>query len=57
MYLFLAVLGLCGCKGFSPVAVSRGYFLVVWASHCSGFFWGAQVLGSGGFSSCGMWAQ
>ena len=53
--LFLAVLGFCGCKGFSLVVVSRGYSLVVWASHCSGFFCcGAQALGSGGFSSCGM---
>ena len=26
VYLFLSVLGLCCCKGFSLVAVSRGYF-------------------------------
>ena len=26
--LFLAVLGLCCCIGFSRVVVSRGYFLV-----------------------------
>ena len=29
IYLFLAVLGLCCCMGFSLVAVSRGYSLVV----------------------------
>ena len=28
-YSFLAVLGLCGRAGFSVVALSRGYFLVV----------------------------
>ena len=29
IYLFFAVLGLHYCKGFSLVAVSRGYFLIV----------------------------
>ena len=28
IYLLLAVLGLCCCAGFSPVAASRGYSLV-----------------------------
>ena len=28
IYSFLAVLGLCGCTGFSLVAVSGGYSLV-----------------------------
>ena len=28
MYLFMAVLGLCGCAGFSLVAASSGYSLV-----------------------------
>ena len=28
-FFFLAVLGLYCCKGFSPVAASRGYSLVV----------------------------
>ena len=28
IYLLLAVLGLCCCAGFSPVAASRGYALV-----------------------------
>ena len=29
IYLFLAVLGLLCCLGFSPVVVSKGYSLVV----------------------------
>ena len=29
IYLFLAVLGLCCCAGFSLAAASRGYSLVV----------------------------
>ena len=29
MNLFLAVLGLCCCLGFSPVVASEGYSLVV----------------------------
>ena len=28
MYLFLAVLGLCCCVGFSPVAANGGYSLL-----------------------------
>ena len=32
IYLLLAVLGLCCCAGFSPVAASRGYSLVAVAS-------------------------
>ena len=60
MYLlFLAVLGLGCCVGFSLVAVSRGYslvvehgLLIVVASRCR-----AQALGCAGFSSCGSWAQ
>ena len=29
VYLFMAMLGLCGCVGFSLVAASNGYSLVV----------------------------
>ena len=50
-YLFLAVLGLHCCMGFSLA----GHGL---ASHCSGFFcWAAQALEHEGFSSCSSWAQ
>ena len=54
IYLFLAMLDLCCCMGFSLVAVSGGYSLVVVCRllivvTCCG----AQVLGSMGFSSCG----
>ena len=57
--LFLAVLDLCFCMGFSLVAVSGGYALVV---VCRLFSWQRLLLlqsrGSRheGFSSCGSWA-
>ena len=50
MYLFLAVLGLHCCAGFSLVAASRGYSH--WrarAPHCGDFTCGAQGLGHVGF--------
>ena len=50
MYLFLAVLALHCCAGFSLVAASRGYSH--WgarASHCGDFTCGAQGLGHVGF--------
>ena len=50
MYLFLAVLGLRYCMGFSVFAVSRGYSLVV----VLGFScYRAQTLGGVGFSGFG----
>ena len=59
LFLFLAVLGLCCCAGFSLVAVSESYSLVavcgllkVVASPVAEHgFWAMS------FSSCGMWAQ
>ena len=48
MYLFLTLLDLCCCGGFSVVAVSRGatFHWIVQASYCSGFFCcGAQAPG------------
>ena len=58
IYLFLAVLSLCCCTGFSPVGVSRGYLSL----HCTGFLQWLVLLHSTGsrapsFSSCGTWAQ
>ena len=50
MYLFLAVLGLHCCAGFSLVAASRGYSH--WrarAPHCGDFTCEAQGLGHVGF--------
>ena len=47
IYLILAVLGLCGCVGFSLGAAIKGYSfvaVVIVASHC------------GGFSRCRAWA-
>lgn len=55
MYLFVAVLGLCCCVGFSLAAASRGYSLVV----VLGLFIAVvslaaeQTLGLAGFSSGG----
>ena len=54
IHLFLAVLGLCCCAGFSLVVMTRGYSLVALcrlliAVACCG----AQVLGCSDFSSCG----
>ena len=58
--LFLAVLGLRCCTGFSLVVVSRGYLSSghAQASHCGGFpCSGTQVLGSVSSSHYGTWAQ
>ena len=55
-YLFLVVLGLCCCVGFSLDTGKQGPLSScrVWASHCDGFScYGAQALGPSGFSSCG----
>ena len=55
IYLFLAVLGLCCCVGFSVVAASGGYSSL----RCAGFSlrWLLLLLSTGsrraGFSSCG----
>ena len=52
--LFLTVLDLHWCLGFSPVAASGDYslFAMRGASHCSGFScWGAPALGHTGLSS------
>ena len=67
MYLFMAVLGLCGCAGFSLVAASSGYslvavhgLLVAGAPRCRAQALGPVTLSSGGsqalehrLSSCG----
>ena len=53
IYLFLAVLVLCCCMGFSLVSASS-----VRASHCVGFScYRALALGLAGFSNCITWAQ
>ena len=55
MYLFLAVLGLLCCAGFSLVAEAGGHsFVAVWqASRCCGFSCcKAQALGHTGVSNC-----
>ena len=54
IYLFLAMLGLHCCTGFSLVVESWGdSSLGAQTSHCSGFSCsGAQVLGHEGFGSC-----
>ena len=55
IYLFLAVLGLCCCTGFSVVGVSGGYLSL----HCTGFLlqWLVLLHSTGSrapsFSSCG----
>ena len=53
-YLFLAMLGLCCCMGFSLVAVSRGYSLLAMPAFLimAGSLSGAQALGLASFSSC-----
>ena len=57
--LFLAVLGLHCCRGFSLVAVSRGYstdgvrWLLIAVTSCCG----AQALGCVSFSGCDTRAQ
>ena len=58
IYLFLADLGLCCCKGFSPVSESRSYSLVVHGlviMVASLVAW-AWALGPVGFISCIPWA-
>ena len=42
-FLFLAVLGLHCCVGFSLVAECAGY-CGAWASHCGGFCCGARAI-------------
>ena len=59
IYLFLAMLGLCCCRGFSLVVVSGPYSLAVMcgASRCGGLCCcGARAPGHLGFSSCGFQA-
>ena len=64
IYLFLAMLGLCCCAGFSLFAVSwPTLHCSARASHCGGFSRGARALGHAGFSSladrlssCSSWA-
>ena len=57
-YLFLSVLGLHWCMGFSLAVRSGVALVVVQAAHCSGFSCGGvQALGYAGFSSCGLWAH
>ena len=58
MYLLIfGCAGLCGCKDFSLIVVSRGYCTCgVRFSQCSSFSrCGTQALGCTGFSSCGTW--
>ena len=57
IYLFLAVLSLHCCTGFSLAAVSRvTLHCGTWASHCGGFsYCRALALGCVGFSSCSSW--
>ena len=51
IYLFLAVLGLCCCTGFSPVVTSGGYSLL----QCSGFsLWWLLWWQSMGSRACGV---
>ena len=59
IYLFLAVLGLNCCLGFSLVAC-RGYSLAAvheYIAVASLAIGGAQALGLPGFSSCSTWTQ
>ena len=56
IYLFLAVLGLRCCSGFSLVVERRLLSSCgEWASRCGGFSCGAQSPGHTGFSSGGSW--
>ena len=59
IYLFMRVLGLHCCSGFSLVAASRGDSVCgVWVSHGCGFFcYGTRALGPSDFSRCGTWTQ
>ena len=65
LILFLSVLGLCGCVGFSLVVPAGGYSSLQYASfHCSGLSrCRARALGTRAsgvtahmLSSCGAWA-
>ena len=59
-FLFsVALLDLCCCVGFSPVAENQATLhCCAWASHCSGFSrCRAWALGCTDFSSCSTWAQ
>ena len=60
IYIFLALLGLHSCVGFSLVVAERGllHSCDAWVSHCGGFSCcRVQALGYTGFSSFGSWAQ
>ena len=58
IYLFLAVLDLCCCVGYSLVAASGDcslvvvHVLLIAVASC----WGAQAVGCTGFSNCDSWA-
>ena len=56
IYLFLAVLGLPCCAGFSLVVASRAYSLVAVYRFLTAEATGTWALGCKGFSSCGSWA-
>ena len=56
IYLFLALLGLCCCLGFSIVVTGRGYSLVAVCRFLTlslSFFFGGR---GGGLSCCKKWA-
>ena len=58
MYLFVAVLGLHCCRGFSLVVLSRGYSLVVVNGllvEAASLVWSTGSRFTG-FSSCSSWA-
>ena len=59
VYLFLAVLGLCCCMGFSLVVARGGYSSFgARTSHCSGFSCsGGWALEHADFSSRATWAH
>ena len=59
IYLFLAMVGLRCCLGFSPVATEWGLLSScrARASLCGGFSWGAQALGHPGVSGCRTWVR
>ena len=57
--LFLALLGLCCCTGFSPVVENRLISILGYASFSLSWLLLLQSAGFGheGFSGCGAWAQ
>ena len=55
-YLFMAVLGLCCCVGFSLVAVSWVYTLVIVHGLLVAVVSLVAELGAHGLGSCGSWA-